>query len=442
MFMKFFIVFTSVVLASAPLSFSQTKRMNDPTLKDATLQNCIDYAISNQPLMKQSLLNEKITNQMVQGKLADWFPQLNFNFTFQHDFKLPTSIFRGTPVQFGVANTSGADISLTQTLFNRDVLLASSTAYDVSEQARQKTVDNEIYLAVEVSKAFYGVLLAKEQITLVKEDTSRLHQTYEDAFYQYKSGTVDKTDYESAEIALNNAVAQLRSAREQLTTSYAILRDVMGYPSDKELNLAYDSTQMVRDAYIDTTWKLNYQNRIEYKLLQTNVRLQKANLDYYYWSFLPSISIVGDYAWAFQSQSIPALYNANYPSAYAGIQLSIPIFQGGKRFREIDQASLEVQSSEYEIQSLKDSIDVEYTQAIGNYESNLSSLDAAKKNLSLAKDVYKTIELQYRSGVKTYLDVITAETNLRATEVNYYDSLYQLLSSKLDVEQALGTVKY
>ena len=101
-----------------------------------------------------------------------------------------------------------------------------------------------------------------------------------------------------------------------------------------------------------------------------------------------------------------------------------------------------MQSSEYEIQSLKDSIDAEYTQAIGNYESNLSSLDAAKKNLSLAKDVYKTIELQYRSGVKTYLDVITAETNLRATEVNYYDSLYQLLSSKLDVEQALGTVKY
>ncbi len=442
MFTKFLIAFTSVVLVSAPLSFSQSKGGNDSMLKDATLQNCIDYAISNQPLMKQSLLNEKITNQEVAGKLADWFPQLNFNFTFQHDFKLPTSIFRGTAVQFGVANTSGADLSLSQTIFNSDVLLASSTAYDVSEQAREKTVDTEIFLAVGVSKAFYGVLLAKEQITLVKEDIARLHQTYEDAYYQYKSGTVDKTDYESAEIALNNAVAQLKSAREQLKTSYAVLRNVMGYPSDKELNLAYDSTQMVSDARIDTTLKLDYKNRIEYKLLQTNLRLQKANLSYYYWSFLPSISVVGEYALAFQNESIPALYNANYPSAYAGIQLSIPIFEGGKRFHEIDQASLEVRSSEYAIQSLKDSIDAEYTKAIGNYDSNLSSLVAAKKNLSLAKDVYKTIELQYRSGVKTYLDVITAETNLRTTEVNYYDSLYQLLSSKLDVEQALGTVKY
>ncbi len=440
--MKFLIVFTSVILASAPVSFSQTKGSQESTLKDATLQACIKYAIANQPLIRQSFLNERITNQEVQGKLADWFPQLNFNFTIQHDFRLPTTVFRGTPVQIGIANTSGADLSLTQTIFNKDVLLASSTAYDVSEQAREKTVDNEIYLAVEVSKAFYGVLLAKEQINLVKQDIARLHQTYEDAYYQYKSGTVDKTDYESAEIALNNAVAQLKSAREQLTTSYAILRDVMGYPSDKELNLVYDSTQMVSDAFMDTTRELNYQNRIEYKLLQTNLRLQKANLDYYYWSFLPSISIVGDYAWAFQNESIPALYNANYPSAYAGLQLSIPIFQGGKRIHEIDQASLEVQSSEYEIQSLKDSIDAEYTQAVGNYKSNLSSLDAAQKNLSLAKDVYKTIELQYRSGVKTYLDVITAESNLRATEVNYYDSLYQLLSSKLDVEQALGTVKY
>ncbi|HLX93246.1 MAG TPA: TolC family protein, partial [Puia sp.] len=65
-----------------------------------------------------------------------------------------------------------------------------------------------------------------------------------------------------------------------------------------------------------------------------------------------------------------------------------------------------------------------------------------KENLGLAREVYNTVELQYRSGVKAYLDVITAETNLRVTQVNYINALFQLLSSKIDVQKSLGTITY
>jgi len=63
-------------------------------------------------------------------------------------------------------------------------------------------------------------------------------------------------------------------------------------------------------------------------------------------------------------------------------------------------------------------------------------------NLDLANDVYNTIYLQYKAGVKTYLDVIIAESDLRTTQVNYLNALYEVLSSKLDVEKALGTLTY
>ncbi len=440
--MKIPILFTCIFLAASSFLIPQTKNESGTLLKHATLQDCINYAITNQPTIRQSLLNEKITNQEINTKLADWFPQLNFNFNLQHNYKLPTSIFQGRPVHFGVVNTSSGDFSLTETIFNRDVLLASSTAHDVRLQAKQTTINNKINLAVNVSKAFYGVLLAEEQINLTREDITRLQQSYNDAYFQFKSGIVDKTDYEQAKIELNNAAAQLKGNNEQLKASYAVLKDEMGYPSGQKLNLVYDTAKMEQDAIIDTTRQVEYSNRIEYKLLQTDLSLQKANLSYYYWSFLPSLSIFGDYNLQFQNDKLPNLYNVDYPSAYAGIQLSLPIFQGGKRFQQIEEASLQVQSSEYDIASLKNSIDAEYTQALGSYESNLSSFNAAKQNLVLAKDVYNTVELQYKAGVKTYLDVITAETDLRTTEVNYYNSLYQLLSSKLDVEKALGTVKY
>ena len=79
---------------------------------------------------------------------------------------------------------------------------------------------------------------------------------------------------------------------------------------------------------------------------------------------------------------------------------------------------------------------------LANYKSDLASFYAQKENLKLARDVYSTIQLQYKSGVKTYLDVITSETDLRTTQVNYINALYQVLNSKLDVQKALGTIQY
>ena len=437
---KILYAFLIIVIYTATI-FSQSQSKSDSLLQNATLNDCVKYALSHQPSLKKSLLNEQIANDQIKSKLADWFPQLNFNYNFQHNYKLQTSIFQGNPVRIGQLNTSSAQFSVTQTIFDKDVLLAASTASDVRKQFRQSTEENKINLIVNVSKAYYGVLLAQQQINLVNEDIIRLQQSYKDAYYQYKSGVVDKTDYERASIALNSAKAQKVQYNEQLKNSYAVLKDLMGYPGSNTLNLKYNTFQMEADTFIDTTQNINFNNRIEYKLLQTQLNLQKANLSYYDWSFLPTLSAFGNYNFNFQNDELQKLYSQNYPSEYIGLKLSFPIFQGGKRIQEIDEASLEVKRSELDIASLKSSLNVEYTQAMASYKSNLGNYNAAKQNMALAKDVYKTIELQYKSGIITYLDVITAETDLRTTEVNYFNSLYQLLSSKLDVEKALGTVK-
>ena len=63
-----------------------------------------------------------------------------------------------------------------------------------------------------------------------------------------------------------------------------------------------------------------------------------------------------------------------------------------------------------------------------------------KENRSLAKEVYEVIQLQYKQGIKTYLEVILAESDLRNAELNYSNALFEVLSSKTDVQRALGTV--
>ena len=160
------------------------------------------------------------------------------------------------------------------------------------------------------------------------------------------------------------------------------------------------------------------------------------------WNFLPTLSAFGTYNLNFLNNEFAKLYNQNYPNSFAGLSLSFPIFQGTKRVQQVREAELELKRVEYDIISLKNAISADYTNAISSYKSAVNYYYILKDNLEIAKEVYNTIQLQYKAGVKTYLDVIIAETDLRTAQVNYTNALYDVVSSKLDVQKALGSVQY
>ena len=150
-----------------------------------SLQNCIRYALEHQPAVHQSLLDEEIVERSIQSKLADWYPQLNFSYNIEHFPQTPVTMVQGFPARVSLQNTSSGQFLLTQTLFNRDVLLASSSASDARSRIRQQTSSNKINVVVGVSKAYYAVLATEEQIALFDEDIVRLQQSLKDAFEKY-----------------------------------------------------------------------------------------------------------------------------------------------------------------------------------------------------------------------------------------------------------------
>ena len=48
------------------------------------------------------------------------------------------------------------------------------------------------------------------------------------------------------------------------------------------------------------------------------------------------------------------------------------------------------------------------------------------------------IQLQYANGVRAYLVVTVAETDLQQARINYFNALYSVLASKMDVLRAKG----
>ncbi|PWT77022.1 MAG: transporter [Bacteroidetes bacterium] len=435
---RYFLSLLSVLLGSH--LFAQKQEV---ILQDATVEQCIQYAMQHQPAVNQSLIDEKITDKLIKSKLADWLPQLNLTANYQNNFRLPSTKFGNQIITIGAYNTSYADFALTQTIFDRDVLLVKRSEGDIRTQARQVSTNTKIIVTANVSKAFFDVLLTIKQIELLDEDIILLKRTQQDTYNQYKGGLVDKTDYSRATISLNNALARRRTSSEELKSKYATLKLLMSYPQNESLSLFYDTLKMRTEVFaIDTAEEVNFDNRIEFQLLQTQKKLQEANLRYYKWGFLPTLSAYGQYNFNYLSNSFTKLYSDNFPSSFAGLTLTFPIFQGTKRTQQIRMAELQLNRMDYDFIALKDSIGAQYTQAIAAYKANLQNFFVQKENLQLARDVYNIIQLQYRQGIKTYLDVITANDDLFTAQINYTNAAFQLLINKVDVQLALGTLQY
>lgn len=441
LFIKKILLFIAPVFICPALVFSQAA--TDSLLAQATLPQVVAYAIKHQPLLEQSLLDEQIVNNNIKAKLADWFPQVNFNYNLQHNFQVQTSIIGGNPVRLGVDNSSAGQFTASQYLFNRDALLALQSKGDVITQSKQTTESRKIDVAVSVSKAYYDIIATKQQINVSDQNINRLEKSMNNAFQQYKAGIADKTDYKRATIALNNTKAVKQSNELLLKAKIEYLKYLMGYPTTGELNIVYDSLQMEKELSLDTAQQeANYKNRIEFRLLETQQKLQEANVKYNKWAYLPNVSLNGAYNLNYLNNDFGKLYGNNLPNSYAALTFSFPIFQGGKRKYNISTAQFQLKRTQLDIVALKNNVNAQYASALASYKSNLANYTALKENVALAQEVYDVINMQYLNGIKTYIEVITAETDLRTSQINYYNALYQVLASKIDVQKAQGQVVY
>lgn len=430
---------TFTLLASLATAQEKTQ---DSTLQLATLDKVVEYALVHQPVVRQAQLDEQITRRVIRGKLADWYPQINGAYNYQRFIDLQASVIGGNVIRFGVNNTSSVQLTATQTLFNRDVLLAVSTADQVKVAAEQNLVRSRTDVVVGVTKAFYDVLATAQQIRVTEESIARLERSLQDAQSRYAAGVSDKTDYKRATILLRNAQASLKANQEMLKFKQQNLKSLMGYPGDQILPLEYDTLQMEREIALDTTESINYPSNIDYKILYTQKELQKANVRYSYWAFLPSVNLFGAYNLNYQNNNFSELYNKKYPYSFIGATLSVPLFQGGKRLAKIQEQKLTGDRLDESLFGLQNSIRTEYARALASYKSNLAAYQTQKENVSLAKEVYDIIQLQCENGVRTYLDVTIAESDLRTTRINYFNSLYQVLASKMDVQRVLGQINF
>lgn len=409
-----------------------------------TLEQCLQFALQNQPTVRQARIDEEVNETNIRIGLAGWLPQVALNASAQHYFQLPYSVIPidgvNTPRQFGLRNQSTVGLAATQAIYNNDVRLALRSAAPSRQFYQQNSVLTRIDVVTGVSKAFYDVLLSQRQLDVLNEDILRLRRSLQDAKARYDAGIVDKIDYKQAEILLNNSIVARKQAIEAINAKSAYLKELMGLAAPQPLTLQYDTLRLMQDAVVDTAVALETNNRIEVQQLQTQKALQDAQISYYRWGWLPGVSAFGNYNTAFLSDELSTLYSQRLPNSLAGLQLSLPIFQGTRRLQNLRRVRLGDQRLDQALLATRNRVNTEFQQALSAYKGNYADYLVGQQNLALSKEVYDVVQLQYREGIKTYLDVIVAQTTLRTAQLNYYQALFQVLSSKVDLLRAQGTL--
>ena len=445
---KWLLLFITIVIHLPICAYSQNDYKSDSTYF-FTLDQCIQYAFQHQPGLNKSILNTAIARTTNAINLSGWLPQLNLSGNLIHYNQLPTTLSPNPlpglppiPTHTGVANTVIPELSASQTIFEPQLLYAAKSAPLLTRQAEQITDSVKIFIVSTISKSFYNLLLTLEEIDVLKEDTARLGRNITDAYNQYVGGIVDETDYEQAFITFNNSKAQLKQQTENVAPEYAALKQLMGYPPEKNFNVLFDTTQMMQEIYSDTTKQLMYENRIEYQQLQTAKELQHEQTVYNELLFLPTISVFYNYYYEYESPVSSNLFKTAYPYSYFGVTLNFPIFTGFARVENLQRSQLQEQIVNWNEVNLKSQIYTEYISALANYKSNLYNLHLLDDNKARAQNVYRIVSLQYNQGVVAYLNLIVAESNLITAETGYLDALFQVLSSKIDLEKAMGEIPF
>ncbi len=441
--MNKFILYTFCI--SITLNSYKTFAQADTSRNSFTLDDCLAYALENKPSVRQSLIDEEIGEREIRAALSAWLPQVISEFGYTNNIKLPTNIIDNNgqvqQVTFGVRNNSNLLLQADQVLYNNDVLFAAKSARLYRQQNKQNVIDNKINTVVTVSKVFYDVLLTNDQLSVLDNVIKRQQKQYKDAYSQYEVGIVDKTDYKRATISLNNAKSERKKVLESIKYKTAYLKELIGYPLTKPITFVEDRARLEQNLLTDTTQIISFDKRIEYRQLMIQKQLQVLNVNYYKWNFLPTVSAFINYNFIYQNKEFSQLYDRSFPASQTGLRLSVPIFTGTRRIQNLRKAQLQNEKIDIDITNTQSVINTEYETALANYKSNLTDYKNLKENVEVATDVYEVIKLQYDEGIKTYLEVITAESDLRTAQLAYINSTFNVLSSKLDMQKALGNIE-
>ncbi len=442
-----------------------------------TLEQSINYALENAINIKNSMIDEQISDAKIKETRGIGLPQIDGTVSLMHNAKLQRFYTQYNPAQpsfggdlstipdiqpgdvvalqnfFQLPSNGTAAISINQVLFSNSYFLGLKAAGTYRDLASKNTQQTKEQIIVGVTKAYFVAVINKERIKLYESNIARVDSLFRSTKAQNENGFVEAIDVDRTEVTLNNLIIDRDKFIGTQEIAIELLKFQMNYPMDGVITISEDLNSMKIDNDISfLTQEWDYTSRIDYRILESNRKLQELDVKNKFSTSIPSLSFFANLGYGTQSNNIGGLFTTNsrikdyeavgpdkwYPATSFGISLKVPIFTGLQHNYQLQQSKLTLLKTENGFKTLKNNIDLEIKQGKINYANALKSLEAQSRNMKLAGNVARVTKIKYEQGVGANQEVIDAESALREAQINYYSAMYDAIVSRVDLVRAYG----
>jgi outer membrane protein TolC len=441
------------LLCSLIVSFS----LKSHAQQSFSLKEAVDYGVKNNLNVNSSQLDQAIAKARIGEIKASGLPQVTVALGLSHTIKpqpffLPPGLSFGGPAPAdpdeetalslgGVRYSSNAVANLNWLLFSNSYLLGLKAAKVYTELAVKNVTASKITVAENIAKAYYGVLVNEERLSLLDVNVSRLDSLLRETQASNKEGVVEKLDVQRIEVQRNNLVTERQNVIRLQELALILLKYQMGYPLNQNLVLTEKLAKidLNENTIQDVKRPFTYGDRIEYSTLQTQRVLQTIDVENVRKSNMPTLSLAGNFGYFNGRQSIARFVTRPWLEAGSiGFNINVPVFDGFTRKYKLSQSRSNLLKVENNIKLLEQSIDMQLSQAEIQLRNYWFTLQEQRKNLELAEEVVRVTRVKYKEGVGANIEVINAEASFREAQTNYYTALYNALVAKVDLDKAAG----
>jgi outer membrane protein TolC len=424
---------------------------NQPLLAQDTLRvdldKALEIALSDNPTIK--LANKEIERlQYYRDEvLGGFYPTLSGSAQYTRNINpqvifLPQGIFgpgSGGPMKIGSDNSYTAGLSLSVPLFAPALFKMIQVSEADMEIALEKSRASKLDMVSEVKKAFYTLLLAKSSFEVMSISIENAQSNLQNIKNLYQQGIVAEYDVIRSEVQVRNLNPMYVQSKNGVSLSSMMLKILLGIGEDVEIeaegNLSdyeHDFTLFKPHANIlmGNNSNLKQLDLQQFKLTK-QFELMRTNR-------LPTLAAFGSYQYQAQANDFKFGEYNWVNTAFVGLQLQVPIFQGFvKKYRE-QQVLVGIDQLKIQREYLGQTLTLQARNAITSMMRAAEQISSSKEGIAQAERGYSIAQTRYKTGSGTVLELNDAEVALRVAKLNYSQALYDYLRAKVEFETIIG----
>lgn len=329
-------------------------------------------------------------------------------------------------------------LNIVQPIFRPQIRAQLEQAKSMVQQSDYELAVSKQNLILRSSQLYFDVLLAQDKIHLIEAQKQAISSQLEQARARFEAGTSTITDVNEDKARFDLIQAQYIAAVNDLEIKKRALQALIGDMPQSLMAVREDLVpQTPAPSNIEKWVEMANSANLRIAIQRQALEIAAQEVDRQNAGHLPSLDLVGSYTDSYVNGGIAGI-GLDQRAAVLGMQLSVPIYQGGavsSRSREALSNKLKAQD---DLEAARRQADMETRQAYLNLVSTVSQISALEQALASTQSQLESTQLGYEVGVRTSVDVLNVQQQLFNAKRDLLQARYTYLMNILMLKAAVG----